>query len=100
MPRELLVSTLAQGDALVKLLIERGIITHAEFMEKLSQERAVYQRDAESDGALEGVKLTRPSTEPILSRHLCEEYRLPFVNTEIRNLEAIHFVTFLYSIGF
>jgi hypothetical protein len=42
--QELLVSTLAQGDALAKLLIEKGIITQAEFMEKLSQERAVYQR--------------------------------------------------------
>ena len=41
---ELLVSTLVQGGALVKLLIEKGIITQAEFMEKLSQERAVYQR--------------------------------------------------------
>jgi hypothetical protein len=42
--QELLVSTLAQSDALAKLLIEKGIITQAEFMEKLSQERAVYQR--------------------------------------------------------
>ncbi|MGE5307039.1 MAG: hypothetical protein ACM3TN_27350 [Alphaproteobacteria bacterium] len=42
--QELLVSTLAQRDALAKLLIEKGIITQAEFMEKLLQERAVYQR--------------------------------------------------------
>ena len=42
--QELLVSTLAQGDALAKLLIEKGIITQAEFMQKLSEERAVYQR--------------------------------------------------------
>jgi hypothetical protein len=42
--QELLISTLAQGDALAKLLIEKGIITQAEFMEKLLQERAVYQR--------------------------------------------------------
>ncbi|MGE5302613.1 MAG: hypothetical protein ACM3TN_04745 [Alphaproteobacteria bacterium] len=42
--QELLVSTVAQGDALAKPLIEKGIITHAEFMEKLLQERAVYQR--------------------------------------------------------
>lgn len=41
---ELLVSTLVQGDALAMLLIEKGIITQGEFMEKLSQERAVYQR--------------------------------------------------------
>ncbi|MGE5302918.1 MAG: hypothetical protein ACM3TN_06290 [Alphaproteobacteria bacterium] len=42
--QELLVATLAQGDALAKLLIDKGIITQAEFMEKLLQERAVYQR--------------------------------------------------------
>jgi hypothetical protein len=41
---ELLVTTLAQSDALAKLLIEKGIITQAEFTEKLSQERAAYQR--------------------------------------------------------
>jgi hypothetical protein len=32
------------ADALAKLLIEKGIITQAEFTEKLSQERAEYQR--------------------------------------------------------
>ena len=42
--QELLVSTLAQSDAQARLLIEKGIITQAEFMEKMSQERAVYQR--------------------------------------------------------
>ncbi len=31
------------GDALAKLLIEKGLITEAEFMQKLSAERAVYQ---------------------------------------------------------
>ncbi len=31
------------GDALAKLLIEKGLITQAEFMEKLSAERAAYQ---------------------------------------------------------
>jgi hypothetical protein len=35
--------TLSQGDALAKLLIEKGLITEAEFMQKLSDERAVYQ---------------------------------------------------------
>ncbi len=40
---ELLVSALAQTDALTKLLIEKGLITQAEFMEKLSAERVVYQ---------------------------------------------------------
>ncbi len=29
--------------ALTKLLIEKGLITEAEFMQKLSAERAVYQ---------------------------------------------------------
>ncbi len=41
--QELLVSSLAQTDALTKLLIEKGLITEAEFMQKLSAERAGYQ---------------------------------------------------------
>ncbi len=41
--KELLVSALAQSDALAKLLIEKGVITQAEFMQKLSAERAGYQ---------------------------------------------------------
>ena len=41
--QELMVSALAQADALVKLLIEKGLITEAEFMEKLKGERATYQ---------------------------------------------------------
>ncbi len=41
--QELIASSLAQTDALTKLLIEKGIITKAEFMQKLSAERAVYQ---------------------------------------------------------
>jgi len=41
--QELIVSSLAQTDALTKLLIEKGIITKEEFMVKLSDERAVYQ---------------------------------------------------------
>ncbi len=41
--QELIASSLAQTDALTKLLIERGIITKDEFMQKLSAERAVYQ---------------------------------------------------------
>jgi len=40
---ELLVTTLAQADALTKLLIEKGLVTEAEFTEKLSAERASYQ---------------------------------------------------------
>ena len=41
--QELMVSTLAMTDALAKLLIEKGVITDAEFTEKLLEERAVYQ---------------------------------------------------------
>jgi len=41
--QELLVSSLAQTDALCKLLIEKDLITQAEFMEKLKAERATYQ---------------------------------------------------------
>jgi len=41
---ELLVSSLAQTDALAKLLIEKGLITREEFMQKISEERAKYQR--------------------------------------------------------
>jgi len=40
---ELIVSSLATADALTKLLIEKGLITEAEFMQKLSAERAGYQ---------------------------------------------------------
>ncbi len=41
--QELVVSSLATADAVAKLLIEKGLITEAEFMQKLSAERAVYQ---------------------------------------------------------
>ncbi len=41
--QELIASSLAQTDALTKILIEKGIITKQEFMVKLSDERAVYQ---------------------------------------------------------
>jgi predicted transcriptional regulator len=41
---ELLVSSLAQADALAKLLIEKGIITREEFMQKIAEERATYQK--------------------------------------------------------
>ena len=40
---ELLVSSLAQADALAKLLIEKGLITREEFIRKISEERAMYQ---------------------------------------------------------
>jgi len=41
---ELLVSSLAQTDALAKLLIEKGMITQQEFLQKIADERATYQR--------------------------------------------------------
>jgi hypothetical protein len=41
---ELLISSLAMTDALAKLLIEKGLITPEEFMQKVSEERATYQR--------------------------------------------------------
>jgi len=41
---ELLVSSLAQTDALAKLLIEKSIITQQEFLQKTAEERATYQR--------------------------------------------------------
>ncbi len=41
--QELLVSSLATADALAKLLIEKGLITQAEFMDKVKAERATYQ---------------------------------------------------------
>lgn len=42
--QELLISSLAQTDALAKLLIEKGIITQQEFLQKIAEERATYQR--------------------------------------------------------
>jgi len=41
--QELLVTSLAQTDAVAKLLIEKGVFTHNEFMEKIKAERATYQ---------------------------------------------------------
>ncbi len=41
--QRLIASSLAQTDALTKLLIEKGIITKDEFMQKLSTQRARYQ---------------------------------------------------------
>ena len=38
------------GDALTKLLIEKGLITEKEFMQKLSAERAGYQEMLERIG--------------------------------------------------
>ncbi len=41
--QELVVSRLAHTDAVAKLLIEMGVMTQDEFMEKLKAERATYQ---------------------------------------------------------
>jgi hypothetical protein len=41
---KLVVSSLAQTDTLAKLLIEKGVITREEFMQKISEERATYQK--------------------------------------------------------
>jgi ABC transporter substrate binding protein len=41
---ELLVSSLAQTDALAKLLLAKGLITGDEFMQKISEERVTYQQ--------------------------------------------------------
>jgi len=41
--KELLVTSLAQIDAVAKLLIEKGVFTQDEFMEKIKAERATYQ---------------------------------------------------------
>ena len=41
--QELLVSSLAQTDAVAKLLIEKGVITQDEFLQKIKAERATYQ---------------------------------------------------------
>ena len=40
---ELVVSSLAQVDALSKVLIDKGIISQQEFLAKISAERATYQ---------------------------------------------------------
>ena len=42
--QEFMLANLAQTDALPEVLIEKGIVTDAEFMQKLLEERAVYQR--------------------------------------------------------
>ena len=49
---ELLVSSLAQTDALAKLLIEKGLITREEFMQKISGERATYQKLLSPDATI------------------------------------------------
>ncbi len=47
--QELLVSSLAQTDVLTKLLFEKGLITEAEFMQKLSAETVGIRRCCGAD---------------------------------------------------
>jgi hypothetical protein len=47
--QELLVSSLATADAQTKLLIEKGVITKDEFMQKLYAERVGYQALSRDD---------------------------------------------------
>jgi hypothetical protein len=42
--QELLISSLAQNDAIADLLIEKGLATRDEILKKISERRAVYQR--------------------------------------------------------
>jgi hypothetical protein len=57
---ELLVSSLAQTDALAKLLIEKGLITRDEFVQKMSEERATYQKTAESHASMSVAAVVFP----------------------------------------
>ena len=41
---ELLVSSLAQTDAIADLLVEKGLVTRDEILQKVSEHRAMYQR--------------------------------------------------------
>jgi len=42
--QELIISTLATSDAVAKLLIEKGLITEEEFLQRLWQGRVTYER--------------------------------------------------------
>ena len=41
---ELLISSLAQTDAIADLLVEKGLVTRDEILERVSAQRALYQR--------------------------------------------------------
>jgi hypothetical protein len=53
---ELMVSTLAMADAVTKLLIEKGVISEAEFKEQLLKERATirhfYRTQSHTEAAI------------------------------------------------
>jgi len=42
--QELLISNLAQTDAIADLLVEKGLVTRDEILQKVSEQRAIYQR--------------------------------------------------------
>jgi hypothetical protein len=42
--QELVISSLAQTECAVKAVIEKGVITKHEFLQKVSDERATYQK--------------------------------------------------------
>jgi hypothetical protein len=42
--KELVLISIAQTDALAQLLMKKGLITNEEYLEKLSQERAMYRK--------------------------------------------------------
>ncbi len=67
--QELLVSSLATADALAKLLIEKGLITEAEFMQKLSVESAGYQAVFQKIGTVEHREITPEKVKEILEAH-------------------------------
>jgi hypothetical protein len=54
--QELIISTLAQSDALAKLLIEKGILTHQEFLQRIADERAGYQTLRNPSGSSRGFR--------------------------------------------
>jgi hypothetical protein len=41
--QELLISSLAQTDALANLMIEKGVITQQQFLANIAEERSTYQ---------------------------------------------------------
>jgi hypothetical protein len=82
---ELMVSTLAMTDALAKLLIEKGVITDAEFKQKLLEERAVYQRILNSTTQLnprlsQAPRAVASTLQSILSLGAGGDSLSPFLN--------------------
>jgi hypothetical protein len=74
---ELLISSLAMTDALAKLLIEKGLITREEFMQKTTEERATYQ------------KLLNPTTQTSAKDFICEASKSPSSSRQKSPAKAI-----------